>query len=275
MDTLFWNTNLRTDHHTRPTPEPSAAAATSTTGSSNDAAAGSGGALGGPAPPPPPIKAPLSEVDLVFSAGLVALGLRGNLITEAGLGALRRAVRSNHWVIGVDVAFNQVSHDGLTLLVESLIQAENRAMHALLIDGNPGYLPPPPLLTYQPAPLCEGGGGGGDDHVGENGEGGGGEVGVKAHYMGDFVAAERPTPVSVPLRDGITSKVPRPIAPFLGPYLYPCLDPYLGLFHVHCISPHFTRCLIPVYYSHPRRRSDWSTCRRRWPRCCGGGCSSR
>ena len=41
-----------------------------------------------------------TQVDLVFSSGLVVLGLAGNEITGNGLNTLRRAVRNNHWLIG-------------------------------------------------------------------------------------------------------------------------------------------------------------------------------
>lgn len=40
------------------------------------------------------------ESDLVFSQGLVALSLMGNKISDKGLGFLRRAIHSNHWLLG-------------------------------------------------------------------------------------------------------------------------------------------------------------------------------
>jgi hypothetical protein len=64
LDTLFWNTTLRYD--------PTAVSGTVAT----------------------------EETDRVFSQGLVALSVNGNHITEKGIGALRRAIRNNHWFLG-------------------------------------------------------------------------------------------------------------------------------------------------------------------------------
>lgn len=43
---------------------------------------------------------PTVETDLVCSQGLVALSLNGNCITDIGIGFVRRAVKSNHWILG-------------------------------------------------------------------------------------------------------------------------------------------------------------------------------
>lgn len=67
MDSLFWNTTLRSDY-----------TASSLAASTKQKA----------------------EIDLVFSQGLVALSLMGNRISGRGLGFLRRAIHSNHWLLG-------------------------------------------------------------------------------------------------------------------------------------------------------------------------------
>ena len=67
MDSLFWNTTLRSDYTT----VPSCVSAKEK-----------------------------EESDLVFSEGLVALSLMGNKISDQGVGFLRRAIHSNHWLLG-------------------------------------------------------------------------------------------------------------------------------------------------------------------------------
>lgn len=46
---------------------------------------------------------PTVETDLVCCQGLVALSLNGNYITDIGMGFVRRAIKSNHWLLGEDI----------------------------------------------------------------------------------------------------------------------------------------------------------------------------
>ena len=75
------------------------------------------------------------------------------------------------------MAHNHIELDALQLLVESLIQAENRALHALTIEGNPGYYPNP-TQPRLPLPFSSVGQGLGTVTQGGK-EGGGKEGGVK------------------------------------------------------------------------------------------------
>ena len=59
-----------------------------------------------------------------------------------------------------------MSYPGLHQLVAALVEAENTALHALLVEGNPGYL-------HVPSSTLQGGGGPGG--LGGGGGGGGGK----------------------------------------------------------------------------------------------------
>eukprot|EP00596_Hydrurales_sp_CCMP1899_P000353 CAMPEP_0119053064 /NCGR_PEP_ID=MMETSP1177-20130426/74171_1 /TAXON_ID=2985 /ORGANISM="Ochromonas sp, Strain CCMP1899" /LENGTH=941 /DNA_ID=CAMNT_0007032877 /DNA_START=124 /DNA_END=2949 /DNA_ORIENTATION=+ len=79
------------------------------------------------------------ETDRVHSQGLVALSVNGNSITEEGIGTLKRAIKSNFWVLGLNIANNKIEKSGIDILLHSL--RDNNALHAVLIGGNPGYSP--------------------------------------------------------------------------------------------------------------------------------------
>lgn len=70
LDTLFWNTTLRSD--------PLVLSDTATT------------------------KRTL-ETNQVLSSGLVALSVNGNNITKAGVNVIARAISNNHWFLGEDL----------------------------------------------------------------------------------------------------------------------------------------------------------------------------
>ena len=85
------------------------------------------------------------------------------------------------FLIGLDLAHNHIEFDGLQLLVESLIHAENRALHALIIEGNPGYYPcpthprlPSPFSAFGSGSgtIAQGGSGGGEKEGGGKSDGG-------------------------------------------------------------------------------------------------------
>lgn len=88
------------------------------------------------------------ETDRVHSQGLVALSVNGNHITEEGIGILRRAIKSNFWVLGLNIANNRIEKAGIDVLINSL--RDNNALHAVLIGGNPGtpLYQSPSLLSY-------------------------------------------------------------------------------------------------------------------------------
>ena len=67
LDTLFWNTTLRSDPF-------------SISGAAAEKHA--------------------EETNLVLSSGLVAISINGNNVTKKGMDVIRRAVSSNHWLLG-------------------------------------------------------------------------------------------------------------------------------------------------------------------------------
>jgi hypothetical protein len=50
---------------------------------------------------------------------------------------LKRAIKSNFWVLGLNIANNKIEKSGIDVLLHSL--RDNNALHAVLIGGNPGY----------------------------------------------------------------------------------------------------------------------------------------
>jgi hypothetical protein len=67
LDTLFWNTTLRSD--------PLAVSGTAAAKRSQ-------------------------ETNRVLSSGLVAISINGNNITKSGIDFIRRAISTNHWFLG-------------------------------------------------------------------------------------------------------------------------------------------------------------------------------
>jgi hypothetical protein len=82
LDTLFWNTTLRSD----PLAVSGTAAAKRT-----------------------------QETNRVLSSGLVAISINGNNITKSGIDFIRRAISTNHWFLG---EFQAVTHSVRTLLLD-------------------------------------------------------------------------------------------------------------------------------------------------------------
>jgi hypothetical protein len=81
LDTLFWNSTLRSEH--REYADIAAFDKQNTSSNSNNNH-----------------EMEAEETSYVFSAGLVALNLNGNAFTYVGLLPISRALRRNYWLLG-------------------------------------------------------------------------------------------------------------------------------------------------------------------------------
>mmetsp|Transcript_33550 Transcript_33550/g.74730 ORF Transcript_33550/g.74730 Transcript_33550/m.74730 type:complete len:792 (-) Transcript_33550:180-2555(-) len=80
-----------------------------------------------------------SEIDAVYRQGLVVLSLYGNRIEGRDMYQLTRVLRGNHWLLGLNLAENNIERESMLVLVEEMLH--NTVMQAVLLKGNPGLCP--------------------------------------------------------------------------------------------------------------------------------------
>ncbi len=73
----------------------------------------------------------------VYFSGLVMLDVSRNMFTGASMPALARIVKSNHWLLGLNLRGNNIDDEGFQKLYVAL--EENNALETLLIGINPGF----------------------------------------------------------------------------------------------------------------------------------------
>lgn len=76
------------------------------------------------------------ETMKVYSCGLIALSLWGNKITGSGILGVTRLLRKNCWLLGLNLAENQINELNMAILVDDL--KTNRVLQAILLRNNPG-----------------------------------------------------------------------------------------------------------------------------------------
>ncbi|CAM9982817.1 unnamed protein product, partial [Hapterophycus canaliculatus] len=71
----------------------------------------------------------------ISTAGCLAVDLSGNRLGDGGVHALARALQSDTWLLGLNLAHNEVTDRGAALL--SVCLNHNVTLCALVLDGNP------------------------------------------------------------------------------------------------------------------------------------------
>ena len=80
----------------------------------------------------------ITDVNTVYSSGLVAISINGNHLSENGLEAIFRGLKTNHWILALNIANNQVSSAGIVEYLLPSLRANN-VLHTIVLAGNPGY----------------------------------------------------------------------------------------------------------------------------------------
>lgn len=94
------------------------------------------------------------EVEKMYSGGLVAVSINGNYFSDEGVELLFRNLKHNHWLLGLNLANNNISKDCVkNHLMPSLFA--NNVLHTLVIAGNPGYTPALALKMKHFTDNCE------------------------------------------------------------------------------------------------------------------------
>lgn len=78
-----------------------------------------------------------SARDSVYSNGLVLLSVEGNQIGGDNLRILSKAIERNHWIIGINLADNNLSASEVANVVKAILS--HSSLLAARLDGNPGY----------------------------------------------------------------------------------------------------------------------------------------
>ncbi|CAM9300286.1 unnamed protein product, partial [Scytosiphon promiscuus] len=71
----------------------------------------------------------------ISTAGCLAVDLSGNRLGDGGVHALARALQSDTWLLGLNLAHNEITDRGAALL--SVCLHHNVTLCALVLDGNP------------------------------------------------------------------------------------------------------------------------------------------
>ena len=102
MDSLFWNTQLRSNYAGVGVPD---------------------------------------DVDQsVLGLGLVAVSLFGNRIEGENIEYLIKVLRDNYWLLGLNIAENKLCHTAVAVMMNDLLTSSNK-MRAVLLKDNPGLQP--------------------------------------------------------------------------------------------------------------------------------------
>jgi len=104
MDQLYWNSTLRMD---------------------------SGGELGSPG------GSDVDDLSHVYYSGLVMLDLSRNAFSAECIARLAQILKSNHWLLGLNLRGNNIDATGLDALSKAL--EENTALEIILLGNNPGF----------------------------------------------------------------------------------------------------------------------------------------
>ena len=80
----------------------------------------------------------VTDVNTVYSSGLVAISINGNNLSDKGLEGVFRGLKTNHWILALNLANNQISSDGIVNYLLPSLRANN-VLHAIVLAGNPGY----------------------------------------------------------------------------------------------------------------------------------------
>jgi len=78
------------------------------------------------------------EVNAMYSGGLVAMSVNGNHFSAEGMEQVFRNLKHNHWLLGLNMANNDISEDCIKNSLVSSLMANN-VLHTVVFAGNPGY----------------------------------------------------------------------------------------------------------------------------------------
>jgi len=104
MDQLYWNSTLRMD---------------------------SDGGLASPA------GSDADDLTHVYNSGLVMVDVSHNAFTGESMPRLAQTLKSNHWLLGLNLRGNNIDADGFESLYKAVV--ENTALETILVGDNPGF----------------------------------------------------------------------------------------------------------------------------------------